>query len=111
LGKTEAALRLFLWENGLFPDVTSERTPLFSEDFLDLIDAYGYLFDYSKKWRQAGHHEEADNLLKEAHAVFGLAASPTRHTTSKKKVSPVIPESTEDWAGSPDEWRATPVYI
>ena len=75
LGKTEAALRLFLWENGLSPDVKSEGTPLFSEDFLDLIDAYGYLFDYSKKWRQSGHHEEADNLIKEAHAAFGLAAS------------------------------------
>jgi hypothetical protein len=85
LGKTEAALRLFLWENDLSPDVENGGTPLFSEDFLDLIDAYGYLFDYSKKWRQSGHHDEADNLLKEAHAAFGLPAAPARATTSKKK--------------------------
>jgi len=111
LGKTEAALRLFLWENDLSPDVESEGTPLFSEDFLDLIDAYGYLFDYSKKWRQSGHHEEANNLLKEAHAAFGLPAAPVRPTSSKKKAPSVIPDSTEHWAGSPDEWRATPVYI
>jgi len=111
LGKTEAALRLFLWENDLSPDVENGGTPLFSEDFLDLIDAYGYLFDYSKKWRQSGHHDEADNLLKEAHAAFGLPAAPARSTTSKKKAPLVIPDATEDWAGSPDEWRATPVYI
>ncbi len=111
LGKTEAALRLFLWENGLSPDVENEGTPLFSEDFLDLIDAYGYLFDYSKKWRQSGHHEEAENLLKEARAAFGLPASQTRPTPPRKKTSPLIPAYTEDWAGSPDEWKATPVYI
>jgi len=73
LGKTEAALRLFLWENGLAHDAGDSEHPLFSEQFLDLIANYGYLFDYSKIWRKTGHHEQADNLRREAELIFGVS--------------------------------------
>ncbi len=111
LGKSEAALRLFLWENSLSADVRSGDDPIFSEEFLDLIDAYGYLFDYSKKWRESGHYEEADNLLKEAQIVFGLPHSHTAPPRIRKRIAPSIVKYTEDWAGFPEEWRSKPVYI
>jgi hypothetical protein len=80
LGKTEAALRLFLWENGLSHDAGEPEHPLFSEQFLDLISNYGYLFDYSKIWRKTGHHEQADNLRREAELIFGLSSKTERES-------------------------------
>jgi hypothetical protein len=113
LGKTEASFRLFLWKNGIAADGQNNGSPIFSEDLLDLIDSYGYLFDYAKKWRLTGHHAEADKLLQEAQGVFGITPFAKDESASKKKKSrfPVIPEYTEDWLNIPEESMATPVYI
>jgi hypothetical protein len=74
LGRTEAALRLFFWENGLKPDAGDSKNPLFSAQSLDLILAYGYLFDYAKVWRLTGHNDQADILRREAELVFGISS-------------------------------------
>ncbi len=116
LGKSEAAFRLFLWENEITADGESNGTPLFSEDLLSLIESYGYLFDYSKKWRQTGHHAEADNLLKEAREIFGInssakAAPKAKAKRKEKKSLPIVPEYTEDWVSLYEESEPAPVYI
>jgi len=99
LGKTEAAFRLFLWENGIAADEENNGSPVFSEDLLDLIESYGYLFDYSKKWRQTGHPKEADKLLKEAREIFGVTESiHSIHKSRPPKRIPEVPEYTEDWS-------------
>ena len=80
LGKTETSLRVFLWENGLTHDAGDSEHPLFSEQFLDLIANYGYLFDYSKIWLKTGHHEQSDNLRKEAELIFGISSPGNRES-------------------------------
>jgi hypothetical protein len=75
LGKSEGAFRQFLAESGLKPDVTVNGREYFSEEYLDLIESYGYLFESSKIWRKTGHHEQADHLRREAELIFGLPSS------------------------------------
>ena len=100
LGKTEAAFRLFLWENGISADGESNGNPLFSEDLLDLIDSHGYLFDYAKKWRLIGHHVEAERYRKEANKIFEISfvEQESYQRKSRRHVA-ANPEYIEDWGG------------
>lgn len=114
LGKTEANFRLFLIENGIRSDGEHNGTPLFSEDLLDLIESHGYLFDYAKKWRVIGHHDEADKILQAAQDAFSLNALASSANLSKKRVKKrfsKIHENTEDWGDDSEESLIEVTYI
>ena len=96
LGRSEEAFRIFLWENGIQADEEVNGKPFYSEALLDLIESHGYLFEYSKKWRQIGHHDEAEKLHAEARRVFGESLLGHDGRTRRDPV-PSARQFTQDW--------------
>jgi len=110
LGRSEEAFRIFLWENGIQADGEVNGKPFYSEALLDLIESHGYLFEYSKKWRQIGHHDEAERLHAEARRVFGESLLGDESMTERDSI-PSAQQFTQDWVAITEPVDAAGISI